>query len=1372
MTAYSGAGNLTMDVLLYENNSSIEFRYYQVPSLNQYYYVNIGIQNVVANNTYDYVSILNQINLNAMLSQPLAGKSYVISPLTPFINPPPFAFSIQPQSSSAIYSATLTQGVPPLATFTPTNNPPLPQTDNDVTQIPIGFNFVFYGISYTNVFISANGAIQFQTANAGSYPNTFGSGNAQLAPLIAFFYADLLPSTASSVRTYGVIGTSPNRQFILRYSNVALQSYIATDTLSCDVLLYETSNRIEIRYYVIPVFISPYSYVDIGIENAANATGLYDWIAIVNSKTVSPIIAISLNQTTYTFTPIVPFVNAPAFAPLAPNATTSTVSTYSVTSRTTVPALISFTPASPALPLDDNSATRVSIGFNFTFYGYQYDKLYISSNGNLQLRSASTSGYPGSFTSTGSSSLWPYIAFYFADLYPNNVTSRTYGTIGTAPNRQFIVRFNAVPFSYASTMPAVTGDVILYETSNNIELRYYAVSPTPYTYDYVSIGIASAIGDYVSIVDYVSLNGAQALGLAGTSYVIAPTVPFVNPPFWGTQPLTVFSNSVYYNGSISANVGDRLSFTPTILPVGDDAVTSVSIGFNFVFFNVSYNTAQLSTNGNIQFNPIASTSYSPGLFGSGVASLTPFIAAFFTDLWPGVANMTSYGRFGAVGSRIFVYRFSDVWYCCSQQVGQGLDADIVLFETTNVIEIRYYNVPIDSSHLVDIGIENSISPSGGYDYLYVFNDEVLNAFTAEKLNGSTIRFTPIVANSTTPVVNPANAPQPVSFSTMYNATVSVAPAKVALPSFINITVTQDDQVTSGIPLGFTFNFYNVTYTQINVGSNGNAQFQSTATSYIPGLFGAGDAALSPFIAFFYSDLYPMNAGAVVYSTIGTTPQRKFILRWSFVSFCCSSVDGQGLSVDVILSEGTNTIEMRYYSVLTSGTRNVAIGIENVVSDGVYDYIAINNDVPISVTAAAAMQGVSYTFTPIRPFTGGNLTYPITPIYNVTTYQVTMSPAPTAINMGSNAVNMSTTDDAVTSVALGFNFVFWNISYSTVGIGANGNLQFNQVTSTSYIPGLFGSGASALTPFIAFFYADLYPNYAGQRSYVTLGTAGSRSFVIRYSDVWFCCQQIVGQGLTVDVILSETTNTIEMRYYNVPFDGSHLVDIGIESSTPGYAEWIAIWNDKAFTAGYASTLKGQSVRFAPTYNYNPPVLASSSSSVPVVVSSSVVSSTGVSSSTSPSSSPVVVPSSSSVARSSSSAILSSSTAALSSAVPSSSGRSSSTASIASSSLPTTVSSSSSAAIGVTSVSSSGGTIAPVDDTSSSSSGLSGGAIAGIVIGVIVGVILLCLLIFCIMFRRTGDKFSEHTDAAESEASHVHGADDGEAHDIGEVEMETV
>lgn len=154
-------------------------------------------------------------------------------------------------------------------------------------------------------------------------------------------------------------------------------------------------------------------------------------------------------------------------------------------------------------------------------------------------------------------------------------------------------------------------------------------------------------------------------------------------------------------------------------------------------------------------------------------------------------------------------------YCCSQQAGQGLQADIVLFETTNVIEVRYYNLPVDSSHLVDIGIENSISSNGTYDYVYVFNDVVLNGIYADKLNGSTIRYTPIVTSSSTPAVNPANAPQPISFSTVYNATASVAPAKIVLPSFTNITVTGDDQVTSGVSLGFTFSFYKSVHSVIS-----------------------------------------------------------------------------------------------------------------------------------------------------------------------------------------------------------------------------------------------------------------------------------------------------------------------------------------------------------------------------------------------------------------------------------------------------------------------------------------------------------------------------------------------------------------------------
>ena len=140
-------------------------------------------------------------------------------------------------------------------TFAPLPSPiagtPVSLTDDDVSgALPIGFNFDFYGNTYSNFYISSNG---FLTFNAGS-PNGCCSGqnlpNAT-APnnLIAFAWEDLDPGNggqpAENLVQYTTIGTAPNRVLVAEYFNV--DHWSNGSNMTAQVHLYETSNIIEVH---------------------------------------------------------------------------------------------------------------------------------------------------------------------------------------------------------------------------------------------------------------------------------------------------------------------------------------------------------------------------------------------------------------------------------------------------------------------------------------------------------------------------------------------------------------------------------------------------------------------------------------------------------------------------------------------------------------------------------------------------------------------------------------------------------------------------------------------------------------------------------------------------------------------------------------------------------------------------------------------------------------------------------------------------------------------------------------------------------------------------------------------------------------------
>ena len=139
-------------------------------------------------------------------------------------------------------------------------------TDDVVSgALPIGFNFNFYGNTYSNFYISSNGFIGFSPGMVNgccqgqNIPNPSDPDN-----LIAFAFNDLNPSVNGSVVNYFTTGTTPNRKLVVNY-----QTYHYNGTaypMKGQIVLLENDNSIEIHADSI---VSPAGNVTTqGVENA------------------------------------------------------------------------------------------------------------------------------------------------------------------------------------------------------------------------------------------------------------------------------------------------------------------------------------------------------------------------------------------------------------------------------------------------------------------------------------------------------------------------------------------------------------------------------------------------------------------------------------------------------------------------------------------------------------------------------------------------------------------------------------------------------------------------------------------------------------------------------------------------------------------------------------------------------------------------------------------------------------------------------------------------------------------------------------------------------------------------------------------------
>ena len=184
---------------------------------------------------------------------------------------------------------------------------------------------------------------------------------------------------------------------------------------------------------------------------------------------------------------------------------------------------------------DDAVSGALPVGFNFDFYGNTYTQFYLSSNGFLSFDPAVSQGCCQGGVIPTNDAVNNVIAFDWDDLYPPGGGSLLYQTIGTAPNRQLIVSIVNMPL-FPNSTPDVTSQVVLYETSNIIEIHTTQVTSDGSNQ---TMGIENANGtdgltvpgrnsalwtasnDYVAFIPVPASGVSDACGIASTSVDIS-----------------------------------------------------------------------------------------------------------------------------------------------------------------------------------------------------------------------------------------------------------------------------------------------------------------------------------------------------------------------------------------------------------------------------------------------------------------------------------------------------------------------------------------------------------------------------------------------------------------------------------------------------------------------------------------------------------------------------------------------------------------------------------------------------------------------------------------------------------------------------------
>ena len=141
------------------------------------------------------------------------------------------------------------------------------------------------------------------------------------------------------------------------------------------------------------------------------------------------------------------------------------------------------------------------------------------------------------------------------------------------------------------------------------------------------------------------------------------------------------------------------------------------------------------------------------------------------------------------------------------------------------------------------------------------------------------------------------------------ATAEAIPFDPETGTLANSILLGDDETTGPLPIGFEFAFFGNRYTTVNVSSNGFIGFDTDMSQgcCIGGLLPSDDG-VNNIIALAWTDLYPPGGGQISYETRGSAPNRRLIISYTAVPWCCE-VGVDRVTSQVILYERRSLIEI-------------------------------------------------------------------------------------------------------------------------------------------------------------------------------------------------------------------------------------------------------------------------------------------------------------------------------------------------------------------------------------------------------------------------------------------------------------------------------
>jgi len=163
------------------------------------------------------------------------------------------------------------------------------------------------------------------------------------------------------------------------------------------------------------------------------------------------------------------------------------------------------------------------------------------------------------------------------------------------------------------------------------------------------------------------------------------------------------------------------------------------------------------------------------------------------------------------------------------------------------------------------------------------------------------------------VVTPGGGPDPFGY-TYQDSRSADGPTYSWIDATDGTPLNLLDDGEANVTLPFAFTFYGTSSTAIRVGNNGGLLFNATSGDLWAGNADLGTTTSNNLIVPFWDDIDD-ETGNVYYKTIGTAPNRRFVIEWYNRPHYKSSGGVGNVTFELILYEGTNNIKFQYQDVV-------------------------------------------------------------------------------------------------------------------------------------------------------------------------------------------------------------------------------------------------------------------------------------------------------------------------------------------------------------------------------------------------------------------------------------------------------------------------